>query len=167
MLQYAGKRLDPEAPLTEARLPDGSRVHVAMDPCSRRGPVVTIRKHSRTLMSIVNLVKSGTLTGEAAEYLKVAVVLEKNLLISGGTASGKTTLLNVISGFIPAHQRIVVIEDTSELKLAQQHLLPLEARAADRYGKGEVTIRDLFRGAPHAARPHHRRRMPRRARRWT
>jgi pilus assembly protein CpaF len=147
VLQFAGKRLEPDHPLVEARLPDGSRVHVAMDPCSRRGPVVTIRKHSRTLLTIVDLVKGGALSAAAAEYLKVAVLLEKNLLVSGGTGSGKTTLLNVLSAFIPANQRIVVIEDTSELRLAQTHVVPLEARGPDRNGRGQVTIRDLFRGA--------------------
>ena len=147
VLQAAGKRLDPEVPLQEARLPDGSRVHVAMDPCSRRGPVVTIRKHTRSTISVVDLVKSGSMSAAAAEFLKICVALEKNLVVSGGTGTGKTTLLNALSAFIPPGQRIVVIEDVSELKLSQPHVVPLETRPADRHGRGEVTIRDLFRGA--------------------
>jgi pilus assembly protein CpaF len=147
VLQYAGKRLDPDHPMVEARLPDGSRVHVALDPCSRRGPVMTIRKHLRSFLSIVDLIKIGTISAHAAEYLKLIVLLEKNLLVSGGTASGKTTLLNIVSAFIPGNRRIVVIEDTTELKLMQTHVVPMEARRPDRYGKGEVTIRELFNAA--------------------
>jgi len=147
VLQFAGKRVDPHNPLAEARLPDGSRVHVAGPPCSRHGTVVTIRKHSRTMPTVNELVRWGTLSAAAAEYLGLMVAAEKNLLVSGGTSSGKTTLLNVISGFIPADQRIVVIEDTSELRLAQSHVIGMEARAPDRMGRGGVTIRDLFRGA--------------------
>jgi pilus assembly protein CpaF len=147
ILQYVGKRISPEQPMLDARLPDGSRVHVAMPPCSRRGVVVTIRKFARQAFDMGFLVSSGTLSELARDFLMLCIVTEKNLLISGGTSSGKTSLLNVLSEFIPADRRIVVIEESSELQLKQPHVLGLESRAADRYGRGEVTIRDLFKNS--------------------
>ena len=147
ILQYVGKRLDPAHPMTDARLPDGSRVHVAMPPCSRRGVVVTIRKFSRQAFDMDFLVSSGCLTELSRDLLKLCIVTEKNLLVSGGTSSGKTSLLNVMSEYIPADRRIVVIEESSELQLKQPHVLGLESRAADRYGRGEVTIRELFKNS--------------------
>jgi pilus assembly protein CpaF len=147
MLQFVGKRLMPEQPMMDARLPDGSRVHVAMPPCSRRGIVVTIRKFSREAFDMEFLVRSRCLTRLACDFLKLCISTEKNLMISGGTSCGKTSLLNVLSEFIQADRRIVVIEESSELQLRQPHVLSLEARAADRYGRGEVTIRDLFKNS--------------------
>jgi pilus assembly protein CpaF len=147
ILQYVGKRIDPDHPMMDARLPDGSRVHVAMAPCSRRGMVVTIRKFSRQAFDMDFLVSSGTLTELARDLLHLCVLTEKNFLISGGTSSGKTSLLNVLSGYIQADRRIVVIEESSELQLKQPHVLSLESRATDRYGRGEVTIRDLFKNS--------------------
>jgi len=145
ILQYVGKRLAPEHPMTDARLPDGSRVHVAMPPCSRRGIVVTIRRFSRQAFDMDFLISSGCLTDLTRDFLKLCTVTEKNLLISGGTSSGKTSLLNVLSEYISADRRIVVIEESGELQLRQPHVIGLEARAPDRYGRGEVTIRELFK----------------------
>jgi pilus assembly protein CpaF len=147
MLQYVGKRLAPEHPMMDARLPDGSRVHVAMPPCSRRGVVVTIRKFSRQAFDMDFLVESGCLTALARDFLLLCIATEKNLLVSGGTSSGKTSLLNVLSEYIQADRRIVVIEESSELQFRQPHVLGLESRAADRYGRGEVTIRELFKNS--------------------
>ena len=145
ILQYVGKRLSVEHPMMDARLPDGSRVHVAVPPCSRKGVLVTIRKFSRQAFDMDFLVSSGCLTELSRDFLKLCLVTEKNLLISGGTSSGKTSLLNVLSEYIPADRRIVVIEESSELQLKQPHVIGLESRSPDRYGRGEVTIRDLFK----------------------
>jgi len=147
MLQYVGKRVDPDRPMMDARLPDGSRVHVALPPCSRKGIVVTIRKFSRQAFDMDFLVKTGCLTPLARDFLWLCIVTEKNLLISGGTSSGKTSLLNVLSEYIHHDRRIVVIEESSELQLQQPHVISLESRAPDRYGRGEVTIRDLFKNS--------------------
>jgi pilus assembly protein CpaF len=147
ILQYVGKRIEPEHPMMDARLPDGSRVHIAMAPCSRKGLVVTIRKFSRQAFDMDFLVSNRTLTPLARDFMKLVIVTEKNLLISGGTSSGKTSFLNVLSSYIPADRRIVVIEESTELQLRQPHVLSLEARSPDRYGRGEVTIRDLFKNS--------------------
>ncbi len=147
VLQYTGKRLDSQSPLIDSRLPDGSRVHVVLAPLSRRGTCMTIRKFSKVMFDADHLLKVGTWTAQAREYLKLCVLAEKNILVAGGTSSGKTSLLNVLSGFIPAHQRIVTIEDSSELELQQDHIISLEARPADRWGRGHVTIADLFRSS--------------------
>ncbi len=147
LLQYVGKRLTNEHPLMDARLPDGSRVHVAMPPCSRKGPCLTIRKFAADSFEVDYLVQSRTLTKMALEYLQVAVQTEKNILFCGGTSSGKTSLLNALSIYIPRQERVVVIEESSELQLRQPHVLQMETRAPDRYGRGEVNIRELFRNS--------------------
>ena len=147
VLQFSGKRITPESPLIDARLPDGSRVHVALEPVSLQGPCVCIRKFGKDLLSIDALIGIGALTDMAAEFLRLAVLAEQNIIVSGGTSSGKTTLLNALSTAIPNHERIVVIEDSSELQLQQEHVLRMETRPPDRYGRGEVTIRDLFRSS--------------------
>jgi pilus assembly protein CpaF len=147
ILQYVGKRITTEIPMVDARLPDGSRVHVAMPPCSRRGILLTIRKFSRQAFDMDFLVSTGCLSELARDFLKLCIVTEKNLLISGGTSSGKTSLLNVMSADIQPDRRIVVIEESSELQLRQPHVLSLETRGPDRYGKGEVTIRELFKNS--------------------
>lgn len=147
VLQYTGKRLTLDNPLVDARLPDGSRVHVVLRPLSRLGTCMTIRKFSKEMFDLSKLLEMHSLTPMAAEYLQTMVLAEKNLLVSGGTSSGKTVLLNVLSSFIPNHQRIVVIEDSSELELQQDHVVSLEGRGPDRYGKGEITIRDLFKSS--------------------
>jgi pilus assembly protein CpaF len=147
ILQYVDKRLNPDRPMTDARLPDGSRVHVAMPPCSRKGVVVTIRKFARQAFDMDFLIETGCLTELSRDFLTLCTVTEKNLLISGGTSSGKTSLLNVLSEFIQDDRRIVVIEESSELQLQQPHVIGLESRSPDRYGRGEVTIRDLFKNS--------------------
>ena len=145
VLQYTGKRLSFEHPLIDSRLPDGSRVHVVLGPLCRTGTCMTIRKFSKVMFDGQHLLENGSWTAEAMEYLQLCVLAEKNVLVAGGTSSGKTSLLNVLSGFIPAHQRIVVIEDSAELELQQDHVVSLESRPADRWGRGVVNIRDLFR----------------------
>jgi pilus assembly protein CpaF len=147
VLQFTGKRLTSENPLVDSRLPDGSRVHVILPPLCRTGVCMTIRKFAKVMFSAEHLLELGSWTREAMEYIRVCVLAEKNILVAGGTSSGKTCLLNVLSGFIPAHQRIVVIEDSAELELQQDHVISLEARHADRWGKGAVTISDLFRSS--------------------
>jgi len=147
ILQFTGKRMEPEHPLIDARLPDGSRVHVALPPCSQKGPCMTIRKFTAALFNMGELVRIGALTAEAREFLEICVKVEKNILISGGTSSGKTTLLNALSEAVPPDQRILVIEDSSELQLPQAHVISMETRPPDRYGRGEVTVRDLLRSS--------------------
>ena len=147
VLQYTGKRMTTEHPLIDSRLPDGSRVHVVLPPLCRSGICMTIRKFAKIMFDARHLIEVGSWTPEAMDYLRTCVLAEKNLLVSGGTSSGKTSLLNVLSSFIPDNQRIVVIEDSSELAFQQNHVISLEARAADRWGRGEVTIRDLFRSS--------------------
>ena len=145
--QMVGKRIDERHLLMDARLPDGSRVHVAIPPTAKKGIYLTIRKFGQGFLSMKQLVEGGALTIPMAKFLNLCVALSKNLIVSGGTSSGKTTLLNVISSLIPGNQRIVVIEDASELNLQQEHVLPLETRAGDLDGKGAVTIRDLVRAS--------------------
>jgi pilus assembly protein CpaF len=147
ILQFTGKALGDDQPLVDTRLPDGSRVHVAKAPCSRLGTTMAIRKFSKMVLDIDWLIELGTITPQAREYLHIAVLAEQNLLVAGGTSSGKTSLLNALSSFIPKGQRIVVIEDSAELQLQQEHVISLEARGADRYGRGAVSIRDLFRSS--------------------
>ena len=147
ILQYTGKRLTTDNPLVDARLPDGSRVHVVVPPLCQRSLCVTIRKFAKVSFDAHTLVELGSWTEQAMEYLQMIVLGEKNLLVGGGTSSGKTCLLNVLSDFIPHHQRIVVIEDSSELELHQDHVVTLEARGPDRWGRGQITIRDLFRSS--------------------
>lgn len=147
VLQYTGKRISEQRPLIDSRLPDGSRVHVILPPLCRGGTCMTIRKFAKISFDADFLLKVGSWTQEAMDYLRVGVLAEKNLLVAGGTSSGKTCLLNVLSSFIPAHQRIVTIEDSAELELAQDHVISLESRPPDRWGRGEVTIRDLFRSS--------------------
>ncbi|MHC4986142.1 MAG: CpaF family protein [Planctomycetota bacterium] len=147
VLQYTGKRVDPMNPLIDARLPDGSRVHVVLSPLSRFGTLMSIRKFAKVMFDAKHLIELGSWTPESMEYLQCAVLAEKNLLVSGGTSSGKTSLLNVLSSFIPDHQRIVVIEDSSELALQQSHVVSLESRPPDRWNRGEITISDLFKSS--------------------
>jgi len=143
--QYVGKTVTPEEPLLDARLPDGSRVTVIMPPVARRGIYLAIRKFMREVMDVRKLIQLGTLTEESAVFLKACVLSGRNTIVCGGTGSGKTSLLNVISTFIPLDQRIAVLEDSSELQLQQPHVIPLETRQPDQYGRGEVTMRQLLR----------------------
>jgi len=147
VLQYTGKRVTSDHPLIDSRLPDGSRVHVILYPLCRTSTVMTIRKFAKVMYDADHLVKLGSWTAESREYLEMCVLAEKNLLVAGGTSSGKTCLLNVLSSFLPNHQRIVVIEDSAELDLQQEHVVSLESRPPDRWGRGEVGIRELFRSS--------------------
>ncbi|MCX5660531.1 MAG: ATPase, T2SS/T4P/T4SS family [Planctomycetota bacterium] len=147
ILQFTGKSFVDEAALVDTRLPDGSRVHVAKAPCARFGTAVTIRKFAKATLDIDWLVELGSLTDLARQFLRIAARAERNMLVAGGTSSGKTSLLNALSAFIPAGQRIVVIEDSSELQLQQDHVISLETKLPDRYGRGGVSIRDLFRSS--------------------
>ncbi len=147
ILQFTGKSLYDDVSLIDARLPDGSRVHVAKQPCSRHGMAMTIRKFSNSMLDVDWLVEIGSMTLAAKEYLQIAVRAEANLLVAGGTSSGKTSLLNALSGFIPSNQRIVVIEDSAELQPQQAHVISMETKPPDRYGRGEVGINRLFRSS--------------------
>ena len=145
--QYTNKRVDHLTARFDSRLPDGSRVHVVMPRCSRKGLCIAIRKFGKTSFTLDGFVERGSLTPQAKEYLELVVELERNLIISGGTGTGKTSFLNAISEKIPLGERILVIEDSSELQLQQPHVLPFETAAADRHGYGAVSIRDLFHSA--------------------
>jgi pilus assembly protein CpaF len=142
--QWVGREISEEHPVLDARLPDGSRVHAVIPPSARTGIYLTIRKFTRQAMTLEDLVAFGSLSEEAVEFLELCVLLKKNMLISGGTGTGKTVLLGAVSRAIPAEERIVVIEDTSELRLVQPHTLYLEAKHGDRAGKGALDVRDLF-----------------------
>ena len=138
-----GRRVDESQPYVDARLPDGSRVNVIIPPLALQGPVITIRLFSKVPYTVEDLIGFGTLTPEIAEFLEICVQSRLNTVISGGTGSGKTTTLNVLSGYIPNDERIVTIENAAELQLQQDHIISLESRMANIEGKGEVTIRDL------------------------
>ena len=142
-----GRRIDESSPLVDARLADGSRVNAIVPPLSLIGPCVTIRKFTKNPLSIDNLVGFGTLSEEMAEFLEACIRARLNIIVSGGTGSGKTTTLNVLSSFIPNDERIVTIEDAAELRLQQQHVVTLESRPANLEGRGAITIRDLVRNA--------------------
>ena len=138
-----GRRIDESSPYVDARLPDGSRVNAVIPPISLVGPILTIRKFSKSPITVDQLVQFGSITPEALAFLDACVKARINIVISGGTGSGKTTLLNVLSSFIPADERIVTIENAAELQLRQDHVVTLESRPANIEGKGEITIRDL------------------------
>lgn len=140
-----GRHIDESIPMVDARLRDGSRVNAIIPPLSLTGPTLTIRKFRKERFTIEDLIGLNTLNPAMAEFIKAAVASRKNIIVSGGTGSGKTTVLNVLSGFIPADERIVTIEDAAELKLHQEHWVRLESRAPNIEGKGAVSIRDLFR----------------------
>jgi pilus assembly protein CpaF len=142
--EYVNRTIDIDHHSMDARLPDGSRVHVIIPPSSRGGPHLSIRRFQKSTFSLDSLVERGSLSAEAAEFLQFVVVLHKNTVISGGTGTGKTSMLNALSAAIPAHERIVVIEDSSELQLNQPHTVYLEAQPARPDGRGQVSIRDLF-----------------------
>jgi pilus assembly protein CpaF len=145
--QFVGRRIDDENPILDARLPDGSRVSAVLPPCSRKGTTLSIRKFSKGNPSFVDLINKGSITKDAARFLDICVYLAKNILISGGTGSGKTTFLNVLGSRIPGNQRLLIIEDSSELKIKTNHVVFFETRHADEQGKGEVSMRDLLKSA--------------------
>ncbi|HET8630105.1 MAG TPA: CpaF family protein [Thermomicrobiales bacterium] len=138
-----GRRIDESSPTVDARLPDGSRINAVIPPISLVGPVLTIRKFSKDPLTIDDLVRFGTVTPEMVTFVKACVEARLNIVVSGGTGSGKTTTLNVLSSFIPDDERIVTIENAAELQLRQEHVVTLESRPPNIEGKGEITIRDL------------------------
>ncbi|NMB36316.1 MAG: CpaF family protein, partial [Firmicutes bacterium] len=138
-----GRRIDESSPTVDARLPDGSRVNAIIPPLALRGPSLTIRKFSIDPFAAADLIELGTMSEEMALFLAACVRARVNIVVSGGTGSGKTTTLNVLSSFIPDEERIVTIEDTAELQLQQDHLVTLESRPANIEGKGQFTIREL------------------------
>lgn len=138
-----GRRVDESSPMVDARLPDGSRVNIVIPPLSVQGSSITIRKFSRTPLKAQDLVGFGTLTQEMADFIRACVRSRISMVVSGGTGSGKTTTLNVLSNFIPDTERVVTVEDTAELQLRQRNLVSLEARSANVEGRGSVSIRDL------------------------
>ena len=144
-----GRRIDETSPRVDARLPDGSRVNAIIEPLSLVGPVITVRKFSARPYTVDDLIRFGTATPEMFDFLRACIEARLNVFVSGGTGSGKTTTLNVLSSFIPNGERIVTIEDAAELQLRQDHVITLEARPSNLEGEGEITIRDLLRNAMH------------------
>jgi pilus assembly protein CpaF len=142
--QWVGREITEDHPVLDARLPNGSRVHAIIPPSARTGPYLTIRKFSREALTLEDLIRFGSLSEAAREFLEICVRLRKNMLIAGGTGTGKTVLLGALSRAIPEEERIVVIEDTSELRLIQTHCLYLEAKHADSQGHGALSVRQLF-----------------------
>jgi pilus assembly protein CpaF len=147
MLATAGRRVDEASPMADGRLADGSRVNAVLPPLAVHGPVLTVRRFPEQLLTATDLITHESLSADAAVFVEAAVRGKLNILVSGGTGTGKTTFLNVLSGFIPEGERLVTIEDAAELRLTQPHVVPLEARPANIEGAGLVTIRDLVRNA--------------------
>jgi pilus assembly protein CpaF len=147
IVSQVGRRVDESTPMVDARLPDGSRVNAVVHPLAIGGPFLTIRKFSKDPFQVDDLIQMDTINAEVARFVEACVQGRLNIIVSGGTGTGKTTLLNVLSGFIPNDERIVTIEDAKELQLRQEHVLSLEARPSNIEGRGEVTIRDLVRNS--------------------
>jgi len=147
IVAQVGRRIDKSQPLVDARLPDGSRVNAIIPPLAVKGPCLTIRKFPVQRFTIEDMIEMGTLTPAAAAFLRACVVDRRSILVSGGTGTGKTTMLNVLSSFIPNRERIITIEDTCELRLHQEHVVSLETKMASVEGTGAYTIRDLVRNA--------------------
>lgn len=147
IVQPLGRTIDAANPMVDARLRDGSRLNAIIAPLSLKGPVLTIRKFAKNLESVEDLLVKGTLTTDMARFLEACVQAKLNIIISGGTGTGKTTLLNILSGFIGSDERIITIEDAAELRLHQNHVISLETRLVNYEGEGEVTIRDLVRNS--------------------
>jgi pilus assembly protein CpaF len=147
IVAQVGRRIDEASPLVDARLPDGSRVNAIIPPLSLSGPLVTIRKFSKKRLDLMDMIRLGTLAADTVDFLTRCVEAELNILISGGTGTGKTTLLNALSAAIPDKDRIVTIEDAAELRLNQRHVLRLESRPKNIAGEGEIPIRTLVRNS--------------------
>jgi pilus assembly protein CpaF len=147
MGQYVGRVLSDERPRLDARLPDGSRIHVVLPPIGRKGTTISIRKFFPGKLTIRQMVEFQSLTPEMARFVDACVQTKQNIVVSGGTGSGKTTLLNVVSSLIPNDERILTIEDSAELQLVQEHLVPFESRPPDKHGRGAITIADLLHSA--------------------
>ncbi|HHH28493.1 MAG TPA: CpaF family protein [Polyangiaceae bacterium] len=145
LAQFVGRHVDEHRPILEGRLPDGSRVEAVLPPAAPDGPMVAIRRFAKETLTIDRLLKFGSFTPEAAQLLEAIVVVKQNIIVAGGTGSGKTSLLNALTGYIPGDERIVIIEDTREVQCQQQHVVQLESRPPDARGRGLVSIRDLFK----------------------
>ncbi|MEI7973180.1 MAG: ATPase, T2SS/T4P/T4SS family, partial [Bdellovibrio sp.] len=145
--QSVGRRISTAEPRLDARLPDGSRIAAVIPPCARNGTCVSIRKFTQTSISFKDYVKMGALSADGAQFLDVCMFLGKNILVSGGTGSGKTTLLSLLCSRIPKGQRVIVIEDSSELSIQYEHVVQFETRMADGQGQGEVNMRDLLKSS--------------------
>ncbi|MCB0272616.1 MAG: CpaF family protein [Bdellovibrionales bacterium] len=145
--QAVGRSIDEKEPIMDGRLADGSRVNAVIPPAAKKGIYLTIRKFSKDKLTMKQLVESGSMSMEMAKFINLCMVMAKNTIVSGGTSSGKTTLLNVVSSLIPQDQRIIVIEDASELQLSQDHVLPMETQVKDRLGEGQVTMRELIKSS--------------------
>jgi pilus assembly protein CpaF len=145
LAQFVGRHVDEFRPILEARLPDGSRVEAVLPPAAPEGPHVAIRRFFRETLTVERLVGFGSFTPEAAEFLRAVVNVKENTIVAGGTGSGKTSLLNALTGFIPSGDRVVIIEDSKEVQAQQEHIVALEARPPDHRGRGAVSIRDLFK----------------------
>jgi pilus assembly protein CpaF len=147
IVSQVGRRVDESNPMVDARLPDGSRVNVVVHPLAIGGPFLTVRRFAADPFRVEDLIEFGTITPQVAHFIDACVRGRLNIVVSGGTGTGKTTLLNVISSFIPEDERIITVEDAKELQLSQDHVLPLESRPANIEGRGEIKIRDLVRNA--------------------
>jgi pilus assembly protein CpaF len=147
MAQFVGRTLTDERPRLDARLPDGSRIHVVIPPIARQGTTISIRKFFKEKLSIQSLLKFGSLTAPMARLIEAGIATKLNMLVAGGTGSGKTTLLNIVSSLIPDEERILTIEDSAELQLNQSHIVPFESRPPDKFGKGGVDMGDLLNSA--------------------
>jgi pilus assembly protein CpaF len=147
IVSQVGRRIDEASPMVDARLPDGSRVNAIIPPLSLRGPTLTIRKFARDPYTMDDLITFNSLTPKAAQFLAACVKGKLNVLITGGTGTGKTTMLNAMSAYVPGDERIVTIEDAAELQLQQEHVITLESRPPNIEGSGEVRIRELVRNA--------------------
>ena len=145
--QYMGRPLDELHPILEARIPDGSRLEAVLAPIAPDGPAVSIRRFSKERLTLAKLLSFGALTQDAADLLKSLIECKQNIVIAGGTGSGKTSMLNALSSLIPEGERVLVIEDARELQLQREHVVQLEARPPDAKGKGAVTIRDIFKAS--------------------
>ena len=145
--QYSGKHLGADEPSIEARLYDKSRVHILMPPAARNGLCIAIRRFGKASQSIARLIENGSIAPEIADFLRVCLGLKKNVLVSGGTSTGKTTILNALSEFMDADDRVIVIEDVNELEIKPRHTLYFEAQKPDALGRGGITIRELFRAS--------------------
>lgn len=145
--QSVGRRINEDEPRLDARLPDGSRIAAVLPPCSRFGTTLSIRKFTQSKITFKDYIKMGALSLDAAQFLDICMILGKNILVSGGTGSGKTTLLSLLCSRIPKGQRLIIIEDSSELNINYDHVVSFETKMADITGKGEVTIRDLLKSS--------------------
>lgn len=147
LAQFVGRHADEERPVLEARLPDGSRVEAVLPPAAPDGPMVSIRRFLRETLTMDQMVRVGSLTPDAAEFLSLLIAVKQNVIIAGGAGSGKTSMLNALSFYIPENERVIVIESSRELQLQRAHVVQLEGRQADARGRGTVSIRELFNAA--------------------